>query len=224
MSIRSYFGRVPNLVFVTTIAVSVAAATAQSQESTSRPAKQAERAQPAPSISAASAPTDTAKATSAYLIGPGDLLAINVFHEPEVSGKVPVRLDGKITMPLIGEVQASGMMPDALQANIAEKLHEFIKGAEVTVVVEEMKSRQFNVMGEVEHPGTYPLLRPTRVLEALAQAGGFRDFAKVTKIHILRRTPQGTVVTLPFNYKEVTKGKNDAQNIEVEAGDTVIVP
>jgi polysaccharide export outer membrane protein len=158
------------------------------------------------------------------VIGPGDLLAINVFHEPEVSGKVPVRLDGKITMPLIGEVQASGMMPDALQAKIAEKLHEFIQRAEVTVVVEEMKSRQFNIMGEVEHPGTYPLLRPTRVLEALAQAGGFRDFAKVAKIHILRRTPQGTVATLPFNYKEVTKGKNDAQNIELEAGDTVIVP
>ncbi len=213
-----------HLIVIAAIILGIAAAGAQSQESSSRPQKQAERVQSKQSVPPSDTPSDPANANSRYVIGPGDLLAINVLHEPEVSQKVPVRMDGKITMPLIGEIQANGMMPDSLQAAITEKLHEFIKDAEVTVVVEEMKSRQFNVMGEVQHPGSFPLLRPTRVLDALAQAGGFRDFARVTKVHVLRRTPQGTTVTLPFNYKEVTQGKNDSQNIELQAGDTVIVP
>lgn len=133
-------------------------------------------------------------------------------------------MDGKISMPLIGEIQASGMKPDNLQETIAAKLHDYIKDAEVTVVVEETKSRQFSVMGEVEHPGSFPLVKPTTVLDGLAQAGGFRDFAKLTKIHVLRKTPQGTTITLPFNYKQVSKGNNDSQNIELQAGDTIIVP
>ncbi len=216
--------RIRHLIVVALVIFGIVEARAQSPESSSRPPKQAERMQSKESVPAPNTPSDPANAKSTYVIGPGDLLAINVLHEPEVSEKVPVRMDGKITMPLVGEMQASGMMPDSLQAAIAEKLHEFIKDAEVTVVVEEMKSRQFSVMGEVQHPGSFPLLRPTRVLDALAQAGGFRDFARVTKIHVLRRTPQGTTVTLPFNYKQVTQGKNDSQNIELQAGDTVIVP
>lgn len=168
--------------------------------------------------------TSSSGASSSYIIGPGDLLAINVLHEPEVSQKVPVRMDGKITMPLIGEIQASGMMPGNLQATIAAKLHDYIKDAEVTVVVEEIKSRQFTVMGEVEHPGSFPLVKPTTVLDGLAQAGAFRDFAKLTKIHILRKTAEGTTTTLPFNYKQVSKGKNESENIQLQAGDTIIVP
>src|SRR3989442_11224535 len=109
------------------------------------------------------------------------------------------------------------MMPDSLQTAIAEKLHEFIKDAEVTVVVEEMKSRQFSVMGEVQHPGSFPLLRPTRVLDALAQAGGFPDFARGTKNHVLRRTPPGTTATLPFNYKQGTQRNNESPKNELEA-------
>jgi len=133
-------------------------------------------------------------------------------------------MDGKISMPLIGEVQASGLVPDAVQASIAQKLRDYIKDAEVTVVVEEIKSRQFSVMGEVEHPGSFPLVKPTRVMDGLAQAGGFRDFAKVTKIRVLRRTPQGTTITLAFNYKNVSKGKDGSQNVELQPGDTIIVP
>src|SRR5437879_7895203 len=92
-------------------------------------------------------------------------------------------MDGKISMPVIGEVQASGLVPDAVQASIAQKLRDYIKDAEVTVVVEEIKSRQFSVMGEVEHPGSFPLVKPTRVMDGLAQAGGFRDFAKRSEEH-----------------------------------------
>ena len=168
--------------------------------------------------------SDPVKANSSYIIGPGDLLAINVLHEPEVSQRIPVRMDGKISMPLIGELQASGLVPDALQASIAQKLRDYIKDAEVTVVVEEIKSRQFSVMGEVEHPGSFPLVKPTRVMDGLAQAGGFRDFAKVTKIRVLRRTREGTTITLPFNYKNVSKGKDGSQNVELQPGDTIIVP
>jgi polysaccharide export outer membrane protein len=209
----------PAKFFIGTLALcSVMGASAVGQQSNPHPATRTAI------IPANNTSSNTPSIKSSYVIGPGDLLAINVLHEPEVSQKVPVRMDGKITMPLIGEIQASGMMPDNLQAAIAQKLHDYIKDAEVTVVVEETKSRQFSVMGEVEHPGSFPLVRPTTILDGLAQAGGFRDFAKVSKIRVLRKTPQGTTVTLPFNYKQVSKGQNDSQNIELQPGDTIIVP
>lgn len=210
------------ILLATGIIFGISAAAALCQESSSPPAK-AIRQQTSTATNTSSTQS-SANANSSYVIGPGDLLAINVLHEPEVSQKVPVRMDGKISMPLIGEIQASGVMPGNLQATIAAKLHDYIKDAEVTVVVEEIKSRQFSVMGEVEHPGTFSLARPTTVLDGLAQAGGFRDFAKVSKIHVLRKTPEGTTITLPFNYKAVSKGKNESENIELQAGDTIIVP
>lgn len=222
MSFPSYPTHPVKLIFVAMLVFSVAAAGVKGQTNTSRPAKALP--QPTSTVTNTSSTQSSANANSSYVIGPGDLLAINVLHEPEVSQKVPVRMDGKINMPLIGEIQASGMKPDNLQATIAAKLHDYIKDAEVTVVVEEIKSRQFSVMGEVEHPGTFPLARPTTVMDGLAQAGGFRDFAKVNKIHILRKTPEGTTITLPFNYKQVSKGKNESENIQLQAGDTIIVP
>lgn len=222
MTLPSYPTHPAKLIIAAVVLCGVGAAGAKGQGSSSRPAKVLPQ-QTATATNTASA-SSSANTNSSYIIGPGDLLAINVLHEPEVSQKVPVRMDGKISMPLIGEIQASGMKPDNLQATIAAKLHDYIKDAEVTVVVEEIKSRQFSVMGEVEHPGSFPLARPTTVLDGLAQAGGFRDFAKVNKIHVLRKTSDGTTMTLPFNYKAVSKGKNETQNIELQAGDTIIVP
>ncbi len=107
--------RVRHLIVVALVILGIAEARAQSQESSSRPPKQAERMQSKQSVPASNTPSDPANAKSTYVIGAGDLLAINVLHEPEVSEKVPVRMDGKITMPLVGEIQASGMMPDSLQ-------------------------------------------------------------------------------------------------------------
>lgn len=222
MIFPSYPTHPVRLMIATVILLGFVTAGAMAQTNSSRPPKVLPPP-PAANSSATSA-AGSANTNPSYIIGPGDLLAINVLHEPEVSQKVPVRMDGKISMPLIGEVQASGMKPDNLQATIAAKLHDYIKDAEVTVVVEEIKSRQFSVMGEVEHPGSFSLARPTTVLDGLAEAGGFRDFAKVSKIHVLRKTPQGTTITLPFNYKEVSKGKNESENIELQAGDTIIVP
>lgn len=169
-------------------------------------------------------PVLSPKAAPGYVIGPGDVLSINVMNEPEVTGKVPVRPDGMITVPLVGDIQASGLTPDKLQDTITAKLTDYVKQPSVTVVVEEMNSRQFNVMGKVQHPGAFALNKPTRVLDALALAGGFNEFAKTSKIYILRSNASGETVRLPFNYKKVSAGGDDQDNIPLQAGDTVIVP
>jgi polysaccharide export outer membrane protein len=159
-----------------------------------------------------------------YTIGPEDVLKIDVWHEPEVSRVVAVRPDGKISLPLIGDLTVSGLTPDKLQEALTNKLQAFISNPAVAVTVQEVKSRKFNVLGEVQHPGSYSLAQPVRVLDAIGMAGGFRDFAKVTKIFILRRTSDGEVSRLAFNYKQVLKGINADQNVELEPGDTVVVP
>jgi polysaccharide export outer membrane protein len=137
---------------------------------------------------------------------------------------VPVRPDGKVTLPLIGDVQAKNLTPKQLQANIAQALRSYLANPEVSVIVQEVRSQKFNVLGEVLKPGSYPLSTPTTVLEALAVAGGFRDFAKVTKIYILRANADSTQQKIPFNYKEVVKGKRVEQNVVLQSHDTVIVP
>jgi polysaccharide biosynthesis/export protein len=159
-----------------------------------------------------------------YVIGPDDILSVHVWKEPDISRKMPVRSDGKIALPLVGEIQASGLTPVRLQSAITQKLRDFINDPQVTVVVEQMNSRQFTVMGEVQHSGSFPLTHSTRVMDALAIAGGFRDFAKVKKIYIMRRTAQGESQMIPFNYREVVQGHKLSQNIELQAGDTVVVP
>jgi len=159
-----------------------------------------------------------------YVIGRADLLSINVWKETEISRVVEVRPDGKISLPLVGELQASGLQPIELQKQIAERLKSYLSNPEVTVIVQEVRSQKFNVMGQVARPGTYVLDKPMTVLDGLALAGGFRDFAKEKKIYVLRKQPNGTDVRLPFNYKKVVKGQNLAQNVALESGDTIVVP
>jgi polysaccharide export outer membrane protein len=162
--------------------------------------------------------------TPEYSIGTEDILAINVWKEPELSRTVPVRPDGKVTVPLIGEIQAKGLTPNELEANIAKALKSFVANPEVSVIVQEVHSVKFNILGEVSKPGSYPLAKPTTVLDAIALAGGFRDFAKKTKIYVLRVRSDGSRHTMPFNYKNVIKGKHFEQNVELMPGDTIIVP
>lgn len=159
-----------------------------------------------------------------YVIGPEDVLAINVWREPEISRTVPVRPDGKISLPLVGELKASGLTPENLQAKITEELRGYLSQPEVTVIVQEVHSQKFNVVGEVLRPGSYQLARPITVLDAIAVVGGFTEWAKVTKIYVLRRLQDGKRIRIPFNYKDVVKGKNFFQNIELEPGDTIVVP
>jgi polysaccharide biosynthesis/export protein len=159
-----------------------------------------------------------------YIIGVDDVLAINVWKEPEVSKTVPVRSDGKISLPLAGEMQASGETPRQLELAVSRRLASYISQPEVTVIVEEIKSQKFNILGQVAKPGAYPLTNSPTVLDAIALAGGFRDFAKQKSIYVLRRNPNGTEARLPFNYKDIIKGKNAEQNIKLQSNDTIVVP
>jgi polysaccharide export outer membrane protein len=127
-------------------------------------------------------------------------------------------------LPLAGEVQASGETPRQLEKVLAAKLQSFISEPEVTVIVTEIKSQKFNILGQVSRPGTYPLTNASTVLDAIAIAGGFRDFAKQKSIYVLRQNPDGGQSRLPFNYKDVIKGKNSAQNIKLQPRDTIVVP
>ncbi len=160
---------------------------------------------------------------NSFVIGNDDVLAINVWKEPDISRSIPVRSDGKISLPLVGEVQAAGLTPLALEKNIAEKLKNFISEPEVTVMVQQINSQKFNILGQVVRPGSYVIANSPTVLDAIALAGGFRDFAKQKSIYILRTGPGGEA-HLRFNYKDVSQGKNMAQNIKVQPGDTIIVP
>jgi polysaccharide biosynthesis/export protein len=159
-----------------------------------------------------------------FQIGADDILAINVWKEPEISRSVPVRSDGKISLPLVGEVQATGQTPKQLEAEISKKLAGYMSEPEVTVIVQQIKSQRFNILGQVTRPGTYLLSNPTTVLDAIALAGGCRDFAKKTSIYVLRQSPDGTSSRIPFNYKDVIKGKDPQQNIRLKPRDTVYVP
>jgi polysaccharide export outer membrane protein len=159
-----------------------------------------------------------------YVIGPQDLLAIDVWHEPELSQTVPVRPDGKISLPLIGDLEVSGLTPRALQARLAKELEAYIHKPQVTAIVREVNSRKFYLIGEVERPGSYPLSAHMTVLDALATAGGFRDFAKVQQIYLLRLRPDGSRNRLHFDYKAAVNGKAWYRDIELQMGDTLIVP
>jgi polysaccharide biosynthesis/export protein len=159
-----------------------------------------------------------------YVIGDGDVLNINVWKEPDVSRILPVRSDGKISLPLAGEVQARGKTPHQMELAIGAQLKNFIAEPEVTVIVAEIKSQNFNILGEVTKPGTYPLSSASTVLDAIALAGGFRDFAKRKSIYVLRRDANGAESRIPFNYKDVIKGSHAEQNIKLMAHDTIVIP
>ena len=192
------------------------------------PSAQADHALPA---AAGPASTSTPSASSvplphdnSFVIGNDDQLAINVWKEPDLTRTIPVRSDGKISLPLVGGIQAEGRTPLQLEEDIAAKLKSFITEPEVTVIVEQINSQKFNILGQVNKPGSYPLSTATTVLDAIAAAGGFRDFAKQKSIYILRQNASGGEARLEFNYKEVIKGKNPQQNIKLEPRDTIVVP
>lgn len=163
------------------------------------------------------------QADAAYKIGPQDMLQIDVWKEPEITRLVPVRPDGKITMPLLNDVQAAGLTPMELAAVISDGLKKYINNPQVTVSVSTINSRRVYVTGEVTKPGAFPMLPNMTVLQALTSAGGFTQFAKIKSIYILR-TEGGKQIKVPFNYKSVVDGKKPEENIELQTGDTVVVP
>jgi polysaccharide export outer membrane protein len=174
----------------------------------------------APDGKAAPVPATT---DPSYVIGPEDVLDINVWKEPDVSRVVPVRPDGRISLPLINDVQAGGLSPQQLAALVTEKLRKYFNEPQVTVIVTAINSQRVFVVGEVLRAGAFPLIPGMTVLQALSSAGGFTTFADVRKIHVMRLR-DGKQVELPFNYRDVLKGDNPEQNIKLEPGDTVVVP
>ena len=177
---------------------------------------------------AATSGTNEAEVTPAtkdpnYIIGPEDELNVNVWRESDVSRSVPVRPDGKISLPLLDDVRASGLTPMQLGAEITARLKKFMADPQVTIIVTRVNSQRIYIVGEVGRAGAFPLVPNMTVLEALASAGGCSIFAKQTKIYILR-LENGREVRRPFNFKEVLSGQHMEQNVLLKPGDTIVVP
>jgi polysaccharide export outer membrane protein len=188
------------------------AAQAQQPTSTGTPA--------APAVA-----TDSAGVTPPpdYVIGPEDQLSIVFYHDKEMSADVVVRPDGKISLPLLNDVQASGLTPDQLRQGIITSAKRLVQDPNATVVVRQINSRKVFITGAVERPGSYPLIGPATVLQLIATAGGIKEYADAKKILIIRNEG-GKQVTFNFNYKDVVSQKNMAQNILLRPGDTIVVP
>lgn len=160
---------------------------------------------------------------SAYVIGAMDVLEIQVWKEPDLSRQVLVRPDGKITLALIGDIQASGMNTLDLKALLTEKLRNFVDNPEVTVTLLESRSKNFYIIGKVNRPGTYQLSPNMTVLQALSAAGDLADWADKDSIRIIRRSGEKEEI-IPFDYDKVVSGKNLEQNILLQPNDTIVVP
>jgi len=197
------------------LVVFVTAAQAQQKSNTT----QSTQAEQAPTASAPKPATQDPN----YVIGPQDVLDINVWREPELTRAVPVRPDGKISLPLLNDVQAAGSTPMQLANRITTELKKFVADPQVTVVVTQINSQRIYILGEVGRPGAFTLLPGMTVLEALSSGGGFTMFAHVKKIYVLRKV-DGKQEKYPFNYKDVIHGKSPEQNIVLKAGDTIVVP
>jgi len=206
------------LYFVLLLAVLTGLAQAQDTSSSSQPPA------PKPAPADIPSPPPTSVPPDSYIIGAEDVLSIFVWKEPDMSKTIPVRPDGMISLPLVGEIKAAGHTPMQLQDVLATAMKKYVSDPQVTVVVEKISSLSFNIVGEIARPGYYPLTRRMTVLDAIAMAGGFKDFAKTKKVYVLRISANGTQQRLPFNYKDVIAGKNEQQNIELLPRDTIVVP
>lgn len=158
-----------------------------------------------------------------YMIGAQDVLDISVWKEPELTLSVPVRPDGKISIPLLNDVQAAGLTPTQLAMRITTDLKKYVTNPQVTIIVTQINSQRIYILGEVSRAGAYPLLPQMTMLQALSSAGGFTQFANLKKIYMFR-VENGKQVKYPFNYKDVVNGKRPDENVILRAGDTIVVP
>ena len=158
-----------------------------------------------------------------YRIGPEDMLDIAVWNNTTISRTVPVRPDGKISLPLVNDVQAAGLTPMELRDQIASRLAEYMPSPEVSVIVREVNSLKVSVVGQVRTPGRYSIRTPTSVLEAIALAGGFNEFAKTDRILILRSNG-GTTQRISFSYDNAASRSGEQKDVLLERGDVVVVP
>ena len=163
----------------------------------------------------------SAIAPGTYKIGVGDVLHITVWEEPQFTETAVVRPDGKISVPLVSDVDVAGQTPEAVQDSLTEKLNKLVHKPRVTVVVQEIHSRMVFITGEVQRPGAYPLMEAMNVVQLVARSGGLTDFAKQKKVYVLRAANSARV---NVNYQKVLKGEAPEQNVELAPGDTVVVP
>ncbi|MGD0414440.1 MAG: polysaccharide biosynthesis/export family protein [Terriglobales bacterium] len=191
----------------------------------------AQEAPAQPAASPASDKTASDKTTNAastsqggpeYVIGPDDVLHVAVWKEPDLSATLPVRPDGKISLPLLNDVQAAGLTPQQLGVSLTEKLKKYIADPRVTVVVATINSKRIYLTGEVSHAGAMPMLPNMTVLQALSSAG-ISQFANTKRIYVLR-TENGKQQKLPVNYSKLVKGEQIEQNYLLQPGDTIVVP
>lgn len=219
MRTRKYRGGLARFGLVACVALMMAVAASRARSAEPHPGKQHAQTPPPQSNR-----TATARVADDYTIGPSDVLAVNVWKDTELTRTVLVRPDGKISLPLAGELEVSGLTALKVQALVAQRLKEYIDNPQVTVIVQEVKSRTYIVVGKITKPGSYELGKPTTILEALAIAGGFQEFAKPNKIYVIRHSENGSVIKLPFDYKSVIKGHHSDQNVLLQSGDTIVVP
>jgi polysaccharide biosynthesis/export protein len=181
--------------------------------------------QPVPSASGSGTGAAHKAATSDpnYVIGGQDVLDISVWKEAELTRTVPVRPDGKISLPLLNDVQAAGLTPTQLAEQITGSLKKYVTDPQVTVIVSQINSQRIYILGEVTRAGAYPLLPNMTLLQGLSSAGGFTQFANLKKIYMFRME-NGKQVKYPFNYKDVISGKATDENVVLRAGDTIVVP
>jgi polysaccharide export outer membrane protein len=158
-----------------------------------------------------------------YVIQPNDMLEIFVWKEPDLTRKVLVRPDGRISFPLVQDLQAAGISPGELKTQVEKRLSQFLNAPEVTIIVDAIQSYRVYVLGKVQKPGSISIEKPVTVLQALALAGGFQDFAKDSEMTLIR-TQGSDHIVFPFNYRDVIQGKKAEQNILLRSGDVVVVP
>lgn len=170
----------------------------------------------------APAPKPLAAVPTDYVIGPEDILAITVWKNDTLSKQVPVRPDGKVSLPLLHDIQASGLTAMQLRDKISVALAEFMPNPEVSVIVLDVRSFRVSVLGEVNRPGVLQLKSDTSILEAIAMSGGFRDFASPSKIIVFRKDTYGNSHKLKFNYNRALRGEED--NLGLKSGDVIVVP
>lgn len=185
------------------------------EDSKAPPAADATKPAEKPAQIMGGAPVDT----KTYKVGAEDVLNVNVWEEPKFSGLYTVHSDGKITMPLVGDIDAGGLTPVEIEPLVVKALGKLIVKPLVTITVQAVYSRRYYMDGEINKPGEYSLQTRTTILDAISKAGGLASFANGKKIYILREGKK-----IPFNYKEVIHGKNSDQNVALEAGDHVVIP
>ena len=168
-------------------------------------------------------PAGDAPAASDYRIGPDDVLTISFWRDKDLSSDVTVRPDGKITLPLVNDITAAGLSPDQLREALVNEAKKYVEDPNPTVIVKQINSKKVFITGSVEKPGSYPLTAPATVLQLLAMAGGLKEYAHSKDI-VIMRVESGRPVGYKFNFKEVADRRNMKSNIELRAGDTVVVP